>query len=79
MEGLRVAACGGGGMRCVHARPGDASVSTAADRSTRLLGGENAWLEARSPGTATIFVDEYGPAGVVRSVAASVTIAARVD
>jgi hypothetical protein len=40
---------------------------------------ENAWLEARSPGTATIFVDEYGPAGVVRSVAASVTITPRVD
>jgi hypothetical protein len=40
---------------------------------------DNAWLEARSPGTATIFVDEYGPAGVVRSVAASLTIAARVN
>jgi hypothetical protein len=35
---------------------------------------ENAWLEAKSPGTATIIIDEYGPGGVVRSVAAAVTI-----
>ena len=40
---------------------------------------ENAWLEAKSPGTATVLVDEYGPGGVVRSVSATVTIAARVD
>ena len=38
---------------------------------------ENAWLEARSPGTATVVVDEYGPGGVVRSAVASIMIAAR--
>ena len=60
--------------------PAIAAVTLARLPASHCIGErENAWLEARSPGTAIIFVDEYGPAGVVRTVAAAVTIAARVD